>query len=174
MSIERSGLVQFAGKNVTIIGADLAVGDQAPEFVAHNNDWEKINVIHSTKGKVRIIGSLLSLHTSVCDRETRKFNLEAEALGGDVMVIMLSMDQPFTQKDWCGAAGMERVITLSDHVEADFGKKYGVLIKELRFLRRAIFVVDKKDKIVYVDYMRVLSDEPDYLQVLKAAGAALK
>jgi thiol peroxidase len=84
------------------------------------------------------------------------------------------MDLPFTQKDWCGAAGMERVITLSDQVEADFGTKYGVLIKELRFLRRAIFVVDKEDKIVYASYMKELGDEPDYKEVLKAARAALK
>ena len=172
--MERKGLVQFAGKDVTIIGADLMVGEKAPEFVAYNNEWEKVNVLGPSKGKVRIIGALLSLSTSVCDRETRKFNLEAEALGEDVVVFMLSMDLPFTQKDWCGAAGMERVITLSDQVEADFGTKYGVLIKELRFLRRAIFVVDKDDKIVYASYMKELGDEPDYVEVLKAARAALK
>jgi thiol peroxidase len=172
--MERKGLVQFAGKEVTIIGADLVVGDKAPEFFAHNNDWEKVNVLASTKGKVRILGSLLSLNTSVCDRETRKFNLEAEALGEDVVVFMLSTDLPFTQKDWCGAAGMDRVVTLSDLVDVDFGMKYGVLIKETRFLRRAIFVVDKNDKIVYASYMKVLGDEPDYAEVLKAAKAALK
>jgi thiol peroxidase len=172
--MERKGLVQFAGKEVTIIGSDLKVGEKAPEFVAYNNEWEKVNVLAPSKGKVRIIGALLSLSTSVCDRETRKFNLEAEALGEDVVVFMLSMDLPFTQKDWCGAAGMERVITLSDQVEADFGTKYGVLIKELRFLRRAIFVVDKEDKIVYASYMKELGDEPDYKEVLKAARAALK
>lgn len=172
MTTERKGNIQFEGKEVTIVGDDLNVGQIAPEFHAFNNQWELIKVLESTKNKVRIIGSFLSLNTSVCDRETRKFNQEASALGADIVVLLISMDLPFTQKDWCAAAGIDRVVTLSDHLDADFGRKYGVLLKEVRFLRRAIFVVDRNGKIVYVDYMKMLGEEPNYQEVLDAARRA--
>jgi len=173
MDIERKGLLSFSGKDVTIVGPDLKVGQKAAEFWAQNTNWETIPALGSTKGKVRIIGSLLSLSTSVCDRETRRFNEEAINLGEDVRVLILSMDLPFTQKDWCGSAGIDKVITLSDHLEADFGKKYGLLIKEFRFLRRAIFVIDRNDQLVYVDYMAELGNEPNYPEVIQAAKKAL-
>ena len=173
MSIERKGIFKFAGQDVTVVGADLQTGQTAPEFNVHANDWAETKGLASTQGKVRIIGSLPSLNTSVCDRETRRFNVEASALGEGIVVLMLSMDLPWTQKNWCGAAGVDRVITLSDHKSADFGEKYGVLIKEQRILRRAVFVVDAHDRIVYVAYMPQLGDEPNYAEVLAAAQAAL-
>jgi thiol peroxidase len=173
MSIERKGIIKFAGQDVTVVGADLKVGQAAPEFSVHANDWAATQGLASTQGKVRIIGSLPSLNTSVCDRETRRFNEEASALGDRIIILMLSMDLPWTQKMWCGSAGVERVITLSDHHSADFGEKYGVLIKEQRILRRAIFVVDAHDRIVYAAYMPELKDEPNYPEVLAAARAAL-
>jgi thiol peroxidase len=171
--MERKGLIKFSGRDMTVIGTDLKVGQAAPEFTAQDNDWQSFKAIEKTQGKVRIIGSLLSLNTSVCDRETRHFNLEAAALGKEVSIIILSMDLPFTQKNWCGAAGVDQVITLSDHMEAEFGEKYGVLMKEARLLRRAVFVIDKAGKIVYVAYMAALGDEPDYGAVLAAAKNAL-
>ncbi len=173
MSIERKGIFKFASQDRTVVGADLKLGQTAPEFSAHANDWAVTQGLASTHGKVRIIGSLSSLNTSVCDRETRRFNETASALGEGIVIIMVSMDLPWTQKSWCGAAGVERVITLSDHQSADFGEKYGVLVKELRFLRRAIFVVDAHDRIVYAAYMPELKDEPNYAEVLAAAQAAL-
>lgn len=173
MSVERFGVVRFNNQDVTVVGEDLKIGDQAPEFSALATDWSVVKALESTRGKVRIIGSLLSFNTSVCDQETRRFNQEAAALGNDVVVIMVSMDLPWTQKNWCGAAGVERVITLSDHRDADFGQKYGVLLKEPRILRRAIFVVDRDDKIVYADYMKVLGDQPNYSAVLEAVRRAL-
>jgi len=171
--MERKGLVEFDGKPVTIIGPDIQVGQMAPEFTAAATDWARVEGLASTQGKVRIIGSFLSINTSVCDRETRTFNEEAAALGDDIAIMLLSMDLPFTLKHWCAAAGVDKVMTLSDHMEADFGKKYGVLIKEHRFLRRAIFVVDRQDKVVYSAYMQALGNEPNYEEVLKAAKAAL-
>jgi len=171
--VERKGIVQFHGNDVTIVGEDIRVGQQAPEFTAQNADWEAMKALESTRGKVRVIGSMLSLSTSVCDRETRRFNQEAAALGQEVAILMLTMDLPFTLKGWCAAAGVDQVITLSDHLTGEFGQKYGALIKEFRFLRRAIFVVDRDDKVVYVAYMPVLGDEPDYVQVLEAVKKAL-
>jgi len=173
MDIERQGVLEFRDKGVTIIGADVKVGEQAPEFSASDVNWQWIDALQSTQGKVRIIGSLLSVSTSVCDRETRRFNEEAAALGADIAVLMVSMDLPFTQKNWCAAAGIDKVTTLSDAKEAQFGKRYGLLLKEPWILRRAIFVVDKKDKVVFAAYMPKLGDEPDYPAVLEAARKAL-
>jgi thiol peroxidase len=173
MNIERTGLIQFAGEDVTIIGEDVQVGQSAPEFTAHTKEWSEVKALESTNGKVRIIGSLLSMETSVCDKETRQFNIEAAKLSDDIAIIMVSMDLPFTLKNWCSAAGIDEVITLSDHKYADFGEKYGVLIKEQRFLRRAVFIVDENDQVIYADYMSALGDEPDYSEVLETARAAL-
>jgi len=132
-----------------------------------------VHGVAETKGKVRIMAAVPSLETSVCDRETRRFNEEAATLGEDVVIQVISMDLPYTQKRWCGAAGIEQVQVLSDHKMAEFGAKYGVLIKERRIFRRAVFVVDRQDKITYVDYMPELGNEPKYEEVLEAARAAL-
>ena len=105
--------------------------------------------------------------------ETRRFNEEAGALGDDVVVLTISMDLPFAQKRWCGAAGIVQVMVLSDHKTAEFGEKYGCLIKERRTLRRAVFVIDREDRVTYVAYMPVLSMEPNYEEALEAARAAL-
>lgn len=109
-----------------------------------------------------------SLDTSVCDRETRRFNEEAGRLGNDVVVLTISMDLPFAQKRWCGAAGIKNVLTLSDHRDASFGRAYGVLIKEIRLLARAVFVVDRTGVIRYIQVVNELTNEPDYEAVLKA------
>jgi thiol peroxidase len=173
MSIERVGLIKFAGKDVTVIGPDIQVGQKAPEFSVHAQDWSTFKGLQNTKGKVRIICSLLSVNTSVCDRETHRFNVEAAGLGEGIVILTVSMDLPYTLKSWCGAAGVDRVITLSDHKTADFGKKYGVLVKEQRILRRAIFVVDRKGTVVYAAYMPAFGDEPNYPEVLEVAKRAI-
>jgi thiol peroxidase len=173
MTIERVGLLKFAGNDVTVIGPDILVGQIAPEFTAVTQDWSTFNGLQDTKGKVRIISSLLSLNTSVCDRETRRFNQEATELDERIVILTVSMDLPFTIKNWCAAAGIDRVITLSDHHNAEFGQIYGVLLKEQRFFRRAVFVVDQNDMVVYSAYMPVLGDEPNYPEVLDAARHAL-
>ncbi len=173
MPEERHGLIQFEGVDQTVVGADVHVGDAAPEFVALAPDWSEVRPISSGKGKLRILAAALSLDTSVCDRETRRFNEEAAALGKDVLVYVLSADLPWTLKRWCGAAGVDRVYTLSDARDTDFGIRYGCLIKEKRFLRRAVFVVDRANRIVYSAYMPKLGEEPKYEEVLAAARKAL-
>lgn len=170
---ERFGLLKLAGKDATIVGSDLNIGDQAPEFEAMTNDWETIKVLSHSAGKVRIIAAVPSLETSVCDRETRTFNQAASDLDENVMIITVSADLPYTQARWCGAAGIDRVLVVSDHAAVEFGIKYGCLIKERRILRRAVFVVDQNNTVVYVDYMKALGDEPDYEAVLQAAQEAL-
>ena len=170
--MEREGIFELGGKGVTIIGPDIEVGQAAPEFSVLDQDWNTVNALEASVGKVRIIAAVPSLSTSVCDRETRRFNEEAAKLGDDIRIITISHDLPFTQKNWCGAAGVEQVWVVSDHKNADFGEKYGTLIKERRILRRAVFVVNKEGNITYADYMAALGDEPDYEAVLTAARNA--
>lgn len=173
MSIERPAAFDFKGARVTIVGADLQAGEPAPEFRGQKPDWSMNDALASTQGKVRIIGSLPSINTSVCDRETRYFNEVATAQSDDIVILMVSMDLPYSQKNWCAAAGVDNVDMYSDHLEGEFGAKYGVLLKEVRLLRRAIFVVDRNGKIAYADYMPTFGDEPDYDAVLEAARQAL-
>jgi thiol peroxidase len=173
MAIERTGLIQLAGKDATIIGDDVKVGQTAPDFNAQALDWSAVRGLADTKGKVRIIAAVPSLSTDVCDRETRRFNQEAANLSKDIVIEVISMDLPYTQKAWCGAAGVDQVMVLSDHMNAEFGEKYGCLIKERRIFRRSVFVVDRQDKVTYVAYMPALGVEPNYEEVLDAARAAL-
>lgn len=174
MTIERFGIVKLRGQDVTVLGADLKPGEAAPEFTVQNLEWAAFHGLADTQGKVRIIASVLSLETETCDRETRRFNQEAAALGKDIAILVISTDLPYSQKRWCGAAGMEeQVIVLSDHLTAEFGLKYGLLVKEARVLRRAVFVVDRSGKLTYVAYMPAFGVEPNYSEVLEAAKAAL-
>ena len=167
--IERKGVFTFRNRDVTVIGEDVKPGDQAAEFEVLNQDFEAIKGLASTVGKVRIIAAVPSLETSVCDRETRRFNQEAANLSKDVAVLVVSMDLPYTQKRWCGAAGIDQVTVVSDANHKEFGPRYGVLLKEIGVFRRAIFVVDKKGFITYAAYMPVLGDEPNYEEVIAAA-----
>ena len=173
MTLERRGIFAFDGNDQTILGPDIEIGQTAPEFKAIAQNWDELNPLEATAGKVRILASVASLDTSVCDRETKRFNQEEVNLGEDVNVFVISTDLPFAQKRWCGVNEIDRVDTLSDHLNADFGSKYGCLIKEKRILRRATFVIDREGKVTYVEYLPVLGDEPDYDAVLEAARAAL-
>ncbi len=165
---ERTGLVTMQGRPLTLLGNVVKVSQKAPAFEVVANDLSTVK-FSSFRGRVCIISSVPSLDTSVCDKMTRKFNEEAASLGEDVVVLTISMDLPFAQKRWCGAAGIENVQTLSDHREASFGRAYGVLIKNLRLLARAVFVVDNESIIRYVQIVPELTNEPDYEQVLGAA-----
>jgi thiol peroxidase len=164
---ERTGLVTMKGKPVTLLGPAVKIGQKAPDFEVVANDMSKVK-LSSFAGKTIIIASVPSLDTAVCDTETRKFNEKAAGLGGDVVVLTISMDLPFAQKRWCGAAGIKNVQTLSDYRDASFGRAYGVLIKDLRLLARAVFVVDKKSVIRYEQIVPEIATEPDYDAALKA------
>ena len=164
---ERAGVITMRGNPLTLMGDEPKVGDAAPEFEVLDNDLMPVR-LSSFRDKVCVISSVPSLDTPVCDMETRRFNEEAGRLGGDVVILTISMDLPFAQKRWCGAAGVDKVTTLSDHRYAAFGKAYGVLIKELRLLARAVFVVDREGSIQYTQLVKELTQEPDYEPVLDA------
>ena len=140
--IERKGIIEFKGKQVSMSGMDVAPGEKAKEFRIMKQDWSEISLLGATKGKVRIFAAVPSLDTSVCDRETRRFNMEAAALDKDIAIVVVSMDLPFAQERWCGAAGVDQVMVVSDHKYTEFGENYACLMVEPRLLRRAIFIVD--------------------------------
>jgi len=167
---ERSGIITMKGNPLTLVGKALKVGDAAPDFEVLDNDLAPVN-FDSFRGKVCVVSSVPSLDTPVCDMETRRFNEEAGNLGPNIRVLTISMDLPFAQKRWCGAAGVDKVVTLSDHRGASFGMAYGVLIKELRLLARAVFVIDGTGIIRHIEIVKELTEEPDYEAVLKAAKA---
>jgi len=164
---EHDGIVTMKGNPITLMGTELQVGDKAPDFVAIDNDLNPVS-FDSFRGKVCIVSSVPSLDTPVCDMETRRFNDEAGRLDDNVEILTISMDLPFAQKRWCGAAGVDKVQTLSDHRDAAFGQGYGVLIKGFRLLARAVFVVDKEGTIRYRELVKEIASEPDYDSVLTA------
>jgi thiol peroxidase len=165
---ERAGMITMRGNPLTLIGQEIKPGNPAPDFESLDNELTPVR-LSSFRGKVVIISAVPSLDTPVCDMETRRFNSEAANLSEDIVILTISMDLPFAQKRWCGAAGVDKVVTLSDHREAEFGKAYGVLIKELRLLARAVFVVDAEGVVRYVQLVREVAEEPDYDAVISAA-----
>ncbi|MFD9628114.1 thiol peroxidase [Peribacillus muralis] len=173
MSEERSSIVTFGGESVTLIGTEIRVGDKAPNFEVLANDLSKVT-LEDSKGKVRLISCVPSLDTGVCDAQTREFNEVASSLGNDVEVLTISVDLPFAQKRWCGAAGIEKAKTLSDHLKMSFGTAYGTYIKEHRLECRAVFVVDEKDVVQYVEYVPEITEHPNYEAAIKAMQSLLK
>jgi len=168
---ERKGIITMKGQPLTLLDTELKVGEQAPDFEVLANDLSPAK-LSSFQGKVCIISSVPSLDTPVCDTMTRRFNQEAVNLGEDVVVLTISMDLPFAQRRWCGAAGVKNVQTLSDHRDASFGNAFGVLIKELRLLARAVFVVDNEGVVRHIQIVNELTNEPDYDAVLKVVKEA--
>lgn len=165
---ERAGAVTMKGNPLTLVGNEIKVGEKAPDFEVIGNDLSSVS-LSSFQGKTCIISSVPSLDTPVCEIETMRFNNEAGSLSDDIVILTISMDLPFAQTRWCGAKGVDKVVTLSDHRDAAFGSAYGVLIKELRLLARAVFVVDKEGVVRYVELVKEIADEPNYGAVLEAA-----
>lgn len=165
--------VTFKNNPVTLLDQEVSVGDAAPDFTVLANDLSPVT-LEDSKGKVRLVSVVPSLDTGVCAVQTRNFNEEATSLGEDVVVLTVSVDLPFAQARWCGAEGIEAVQTLSDHRDLSFGKAYGVAIEELRLLTRAVFVIDKDDKVTYVEYVSEVTDHPNYEKAIAAVKEATK
>ncbi|MCB0165051.1 MAG: thiol peroxidase [Anaerolineae bacterium] len=166
---ERIGELTHKGKPVTVIGDKLNVGDKAPNFSLTDINWSTVTLDDSA-GKIRLISVVPSLDTGTCDLQTRRFNQEIGALGDNVVGYAVSVDLPYAQSRWCGNAGVENVITLSDHKDMSFGDAYGTHYKERRLEMRAVFVVDEAGVVQYVEYVPEISQHPDYdaaLVVLK-------
>lgn len=157
--------VTFRGNPVTLVGEQLKVGDKAPDFTLLSNDLQEKS-LSDYNDQILLISVVPSLDTEICSLQTKRFNEEASKLN-DVKVLTVSMDLPFAQSRWCGIEGVTEIETLSDHREANFGEKYGVLIEELRLLARSIFVIDKNNEISYVEYVEEVGSHPNYDEVLR-------
>ncbi len=158
--------ITLHGEPFNAVGQKLKIGQKAPDFQLVDNFLE-LKTLQDYDGKIKLISVVPSLDTSVCDQQTRRFNEEIDKIK-NATVITVSVDLPFAQERWCGSAGLESAITLSDHREVSFGKAYGALIEELRLLARAVFVVDETNKITYVEYLEEMSKHPNYDQALAA------
>lgn len=172
MSQERTGVATFKGSPITLIGPELKVGDQAPDFTLNKDLLTEVN-LSDYAGKIKLISVVPSLDTGVCDAQTRRFNQEAASLGDNVVILTVSADLPFAQARWCGAAGVDKVVTLSDYKTKSFGQAYGVLIKEFGLDMRSIFVIDANDKITYVEYLTEMSEPPNYETAIQAVKELL-
>lgn len=157
----------FKGNPITLIGNEVKVGDSAPDFKANKTLVEEVS-LENYLGKVKLISVVPSLDTGVCDAQTRRFNEEASKLGDNVVILTVSVDLPFAQSRWCGAAGVDKVVTLSDYKNRSFGEAYGVYIKEFGLLMRSIFVVDANNKVAYVEYLGEMTEHPNYEAAIEA------
>lgn len=162
---ERKGVATFKSNPVTLVGPEIKVGDKAPDFRLLTTEMTEVGLSES-KGRVRLLSVVTSLDTPVCDLQTQRFEDEAGKLK-DVVIYTISMDLPFAQARYCGAHNITNLQTLSDHREASFGVAYGVLIKELRLLSRAVFIVDRDDIVRYVEYVKEITQPPEYDSALE-------
>lgn len=162
--MERSGVITFKGNPLTLVGPQIKVGYPSPDFTVVDGDLKPVK-LSDFKGQLVIISSVPSLDTPVCEMQTKRFNQEAAKL--DAKVLSISMDLPFAQKRFCNANSVENVLVLSDYMDHDFAKTFGLLIKELRLLARAVLIIDKKGKVAYIQIVKEVATEPDYDAVLK-------
>ncbi len=168
-TLENKSVITFKGNPMTLVGQQIKTGQKAPDFKLTANDLSEVTLKNSA-GKVRLISVVPSLDTPVCDLQSKRFNDEAGKLGDKVAVLTVSMDLPFAQKRWCGAAGATKIQLLSDYKDHSFGVAYGARIKELGLLTRAVFVIDAQDQVQFVEYVSEVTQHPNY----DAAIAAVK
>jgi thiol peroxidase len=170
---ERAGAFAFKGEPKTVVGEQVKVGDKAPAFTAAASIAKHVDSQTIFANKVTILNAVPSLETGICDAQTRKFNEEANQMGGKAQVVTLSVDLPFAQARWCGASGLENVIIYSDHRDLSFGKAFGCYVKELRLLQRSVFVVDRDGVIRYAEYVPEIGQHPEYEKALEVVRALI-
>lgn len=166
MNTKRTGIVTMKGNPLTLVGNEIKVGDKAPDFTVLTNDMQMYS-LKDAGNKVKIVSVVPSLDTGVCELQTIHFNEEAAELG-DVVILTISVDLPFAQKRFCGAKGIDKVITLSDHRDLSFGLQYGFVLEELRLLARGVIVIDQENVVRYVEYVGEVAEQPDYDKALEA------
>jgi thiol peroxidase len=168
MAEKQEGAVTLEGNPVTLLGTQPAVGEEAPGFTVVDAEWNEVH-LSDYGGKVLLISAVPSVDTSVCSLQTQRFNEEAADLPDNVVVLTISQDLPFALDRFCGAEGVDRIPVLSDHVYAEFGDRYGILIEGMRLLARSIWLVDEQGKIAYKELVPEITDHPDYEAALEAA-----
>lgn len=173
MAQERAGAVTFKGNPLTLIGPEIKAGDTAPDFQVTAADLSAVS-LQNFKGKTKLISFVPSLDTPVCSQQTRRFNEEAAKFPASLEVLTISMDLPFAQKRFCATEGIEKVKVYSDHKDASFGRSYGALIKELRLLTRGVVIIGPDDKVQYIEYVKEMTNHPNYDRALDFLKTAVK
>ena len=171
--MERKNAVTMKGNPLTLVGPELKIGDSVPDFKVVDKTLKEFT-LNSFIGKIKLFSTTPSLDTPVCDAQVRRFNDEASKLSDKIVIVNISMDLPFAIGRFCQAKNVDKVVTLSDHRDASFGSAYGVLIKELRLLSRAIFIVDISNKIRYIEILKEVTNHPDYDKAIKALSEISK
>lgn len=156
----------FGGKLVTLVGKQVRVGDRVNNFIVLDNDLNPVQFDDFKNFKYRVINVVPSLDTGICDFQTRTIN-EQLAANDDVVVLTISNDLPFAQARWCGASGIDNVITLSDYKDLEFANAFGTLIEELRLQTRAVFVIDQENQVLYAEYLEEIRTHPNYEALLQ-------
>lgn len=167
----RAGMA-IGSKEFPVVDAMLKVGDNAPDFSLTANNWASKSLQDYT-GKIKIVSVVPSLDTRVCSAQTHRFNREAADLGADIVVLTVSADLPYAQSRWCGAEGVDRVETLSDHRTMGFATAYGVHVADLRICQRAAFVIDQQNVVRYAEYVHQIGDEINFEAVLRTAKSLI-
>lgn len=170
--MERKGIVTYKGKPVTLLGPELKVGEKAPDFTVVDRELNEVS-LKEFAGKAKLISVTASLDTHICDHQARKFNEEAAKFPPEIAIMNITMDLPFAISRFCVSAGIEEILTFSDHRYASFGMNYGILIKELRLLARSIFLIDANDTIKYIQIVNEVASEVDFQKALDAANRLL-
>lgn len=150
----------------------LTIGNPAPNFALTANDWT-MKTLADYDGKVKILSIVPSLDTRVCSAQTHRFNREAASLGEEIVILTISSDLPYAQKRWCGAEGIDRVETLSDHKTMQFSDDYGVHVVDRRICQRACFVLDKNNMVQHAEYIPVIGNEINFEAALSKARELL-
>ncbi|MEI7594580.1 MAG: thiol peroxidase [Bacteroidota bacterium] len=161
---KHSRVITFAGNPLTLVGTLTKVGSKAQDFTALNNQLQPVK-LSDFAGKIKVISVVPSVDTGICEAQTRWFNKEAAELE-NVAILTISCDLPFALGRFCGAHGIDKVVTVSDHIATEFGIKYGFLIEELRLLSRGVVVIDKNDNVTYVEYVNEVTNHANYDQAL--------
>jgi thiol peroxidase len=169
---ERPNGITFKGSPMTLVGPEIKVGDTAPDFTVVGTDMSDISK-DDYKGKVLVLSVAPSVDTPVCANQTRTFNEKATQLSDDVAILSVSLDLPFALKRFCAAEGIDNVAAASDYKHRQFGEAYGVYIKELGLLGRAVFVIDQDGKVAHAQYCPEVAEEPDYDAALESVKAAV-
>jgi thiol peroxidase len=171
---ERPGIITMDGKPLTLVGDEIKAGMPAPDCELQDKDLNRVKLASFCRNQIVITVALPSLDTPVCEIEAKRFSDAASLFYPQVQLLVISMDLPFAQRRWCGSEGLAKLKTLSDHAGAEFGQAYGILIKDLRLLARAVFIIDGHGIVQYVQLVKELTHEPDYDEVMRALKKVLE
>ncbi len=160
-----TNLVKAGNKYVTLLGTQVQIGETAPNFKVVNKNFSPAT-LSDFASKIILISVVPSLDTDVCSLQTKRFNEEVTNLSSEIQIISISNDLPFAQKRFCKEENIKNIQVLSDAVWRDFGEKYGLLIKDMGLLTRAVFIIDQQGIIIYKELVANISEHPNYQQAL--------